>query len=62
MSEIVIERGHPSMLPFGGLAPGIDGARPRSEKTYLDIGNGRLGLSLTRTMVLPPVGRHEALI
>lgn len=31
-SEIVIERAHPSMLPCGGLAPGIDGACPRSEK------------------------------
>lgn len=31
-TEIVMQRGHPSMLPCGGLAPGIDGARPRCEK------------------------------
>ena len=31
-SEIVMQRGHPSMLPSGGLPPGIDGTRPRCEK------------------------------
>jgi putative transposase len=35
---ILLQRGHPSTLPFGGLAPGVDGARPRCQTPLPDNG------------------------